>query len=57
MDEPIAKKEDFASKYSEAGIIGKTLIDNFYRNIDKLLIRLDVNALFESALQNQWQYG
>ncbi|MBL4575760.1 MAG: class I SAM-dependent methyltransferase [Opitutaceae bacterium] len=47
MDEPIAKKEDFASKYSEAGIIGKTLIDNFYRNIDKLLINADIKQALE----------
>lgn len=47
MNRPIVEKEDFASKYSEAGTIGSKLIKNFYRKIDAFLIDLQINKALE----------
>jgi ubiquinone/menaquinone biosynthesis C-methylase UbiE len=47
MNRPIAEKEDFAAKYSNAGTIGSKLINNFYRKVDELLLNVQINKALE----------
>jgi ubiquinone/menaquinone biosynthesis C-methylase UbiE len=47
MNRPIAEKEDFAAKYSNAGTIGSKLINNFYKKVDELLLNVQINKALE----------